>query len=143
MVQQPLQKLTSCFLPPFIVQTFIALLWIQPATPLLCILIHTLPLLPWIIHTIILKACLIGLVFFFELKGCVCSIHSFGLCCTVSELPLESLLSHCLSTSTPSSCHQTITLVLHPFSSLPPPPSQTLVLPHMKPKVSSRGGLEL
>lgn len=36
-----------------------------------------------------------------------------------------------------SSWHQTITLVLHPYSSLLPPPSKTLVPPLMKPKVSS------
>lgn len=62
-------------------------------------------------------------------------IHSFRSCCNLSELSIKSLLSHSLPPL--YSCHQTITLVLHPFSSLLPPPSKTLVFPLMKPKVSS------
>lgn len=53
---------------------------------------------------------------------------------------IKPLLSHLLPPATPSlpfsSCLQTTTLVLHPYSSLLPPPSKTLVLPLMKPKVS-------
>lgn len=71
----------------------------------------------------------------FELKMYNYSIHSvrYSFYLTVSRPPPPPL----------SSCHQTITLVLHPYSSLLPPPSKMLVLPHMKPKVSSRGDSEL
>lgn len=67
------------------------------------------------------------------------SIHSGHVVIWVSY-PLNHIFSHSLPPSTPSplsSCHQTITLVLLPYSSLLPPPSKTLVLPLMKPKVSS------
>ena len=59
----------------------------------------------------------------------------------LNHLFLAVSLSSCQPPSPPpvllSSWHQTITLVLHPYSSLLPPPSKTLVLPLMKPKVSS------
>lgn len=100
----------------------------------------------WIICTTNLQACLVGLTFCFWAGNLHnYSIHSIGSCCNLREHPLNHFF---LTVSHPpllplSSCHQTITLVLHPFSSLLPPPSKTLVLPHMKPKVSSRDDSEL
>lgn len=66
-------------------------------------------------------------------------IHS-GHVVILCAFSIKPLLSHLLPPATPSlpfsSCLQTTTLVLHPYSSLLPPPSKTLVLPLMKPKVS-------
>lgn len=72
------------------------------------------------------------------------SIHPSGSCCNLSELSIKTplfSLTHFLPPSPPlplplPSCHQTITLVLHPYSSLLPPPSKTPAPPLMKPKVS-------
>lgn len=120
------------------VRPTIALLWIQPTSHFLCIFFNTLPnflffaKLDYMRHQ---TASMLRWINVFELKMYNHSIHSvrYSFYLTVSRPPPPPL----------SSCHQTITLVLHPFSSLLPPPSKMLVLPHMKPKVSSRGDSEL
>lgn len=91
----PVQAHQLFFCLTFSFRSFIALLWIQSTSHLLCILFDTLPYVCCfaklgLFVTTNLQACLVGLMFCFWAGNLHnYSIHSIGSCCNLREHPLN------------------------------------------------------